>query len=692
VNLLAHLNPEQGKAVQTIDGPVLVLAGAGTGKTRVITFRMAHLLTQGARPDQLLAMTFTNKAAREMKSRVGKLVGKTAGAELTVGTFHAFCMTTLRKHGELVGLRDGFTICDASDQLSTVRGVMRELHVTDALARPGQIAAMMSLNKNKLLSATAALDAASDPVEELAAMVQQRYDEQLRRAALVDFDDLLLLTLKLLTEHDDLRQELSERFWWVMVDEYQDTNGPQYEIVRALASGHRNLCVVGDDDQSIYGWRGADISKILGFEQDFPGAVVVRLETNYRSTGHILDAANRVIAHNTKRHDKTLRSGLGPGHHPMIERLDDEIAEAEWIVRDLVRRVQTNQCRLGDIAILFRTGQQPRPLETALRAAQVPYILVGGNSFFDRKEVRDVLAYLRLLANQDDEQSWLRIVNRPPRGVGKTSVDRALQRAGTAGSSVPEAFEDAAVAGDLPAAAAEGIQELRQTLAHYGVSDPGRDLVQRVGSLLEAVSYKAEVERTCKDAAEASQRWNAVLEVLDMAENYVTRAKNPSLREFLERVALAANDDTTPEEGAERNMVTLMTLHAAKGLEFTEVYIPGVEEGIMPHRRSVEEDTIDEERRLMYVGITRAKRRLVLTLAGSRSQYGSRNDAMPSRFLFEMTGESPPAGWRPWGSGRPSPARGGGRGGKAGKRGKAAAGGAGKSSRKSAPRRGASKG
>ena len=650
MNILAHLNPEQALAVTTTEGPVLVLAGAGTGKTRVITFRIAHLLQQGARPDQLLAMTFTNKAAREMKSRVAGLVGKDAAGEMTVGTFHAFCIKALRSHGKLLGLRDGFSICDASDQLATVRAVMRELKVSDALARPGQVQAKLSLNKNKRLSHGAALDAASDAVEELVARVQQRYDEQLRRASLVDFDDLLLLTLQLLEQHPAAREEFTERYRWIMVDEYQDTNSPQYEIIRALAGGHRNLCVVGDDDQSIYGWRGADVSKILGFEHDFPGAVVVRLETNYRSTGFILDAANRVIAHNTKRHEKTLRSGLGPGLHPSIERLEDEIVEGEWIVRDLVRRVQKDHCRLGDVAILFRTGQQPRPLETALRAGQVPYVLVGGNSFFDRKEVRDVLAYMRLLANGDDESSWLRIVNRPPRGVGKTSIDRALSRAGDQTCSVPLAFEDAAHAGELPTAAATGVLELREILARFGVNDPGRDLVQRIGSLLEAVSYKAEVERSTKDASEAASRWAAVLEVLDMAEHYVKRSSKPTLAKFLERVALAANDDTTPEDSKERNLVTLMTLHAAKGLEFDEVYLAGVEEGLLPHKRSIEEDTVDEERRLMYVGITRAKRRLVLTLTASRSQYGTRAESMPSRFLFEMTGQSPPEGWRPWGS------------------------------------------
>lgn len=649
MNILAHLNPEQQDAVTCTDGPLLVLAGAGTGKTRVITFRMAYLLQKGARPDQLLAMTFTNKAAREMKARVGKLVGKADAAELTVGTFHGFCARILREHGGRIGLPEGFSICDASDQLGTVKQVMRDLKLADNSARPSAVLGRISLNKNRLLSAEAAADAASDALEELAAAVQARYEQALTRARQVDFDDLLLLTLRLLAEDKQFHAEMTERFRWVMVDEYQDTNGPQYEIVRGLAGGHRNLCVVGDDDQSIYGWRGADISKILGFERDFPGAKVVRLESNYRSTSRILDAANKVIAHNPDRHDKTLRSGLGEGLHPMIERQEDETAEAEWVVKDLVRRVQTNQCLLGDIAILFRTGQQPRPLETALRAGQVPYVLVGGHSFFDRKEVRDVLSYLRLLANPDDEASWLRIVNRPARGIGKTSVDRALALASDRGLSVPAAFEAAAKDGLLPPAAAEGVFHLRNTLAVLGVNDPREDLVQRVGTLLGEVSYRVEVDRSYPDKTVANDRWQGVLQVLDMAENYVRRSAKPSLRDFLERVALAANDDPTPEEPDARNQVTLMTLHAAKGLEFKEVYLVGVEEGLLPHRRAVDEDTVPEERRLMYVGITRAMRRLVLTLAASRSQHGARADSMPSRFLYEMTGQTPPEGWRPWG-------------------------------------------
>jgi DNA helicase-2/ATP-dependent DNA helicase PcrA len=659
---VASLNPEQQRAVTTTEGPVLVLAGAGTGKTRVITVRMAYLLEQGVPPSAVLAMTFTNKAAREMKLRVASLVGKAAAKKLTVGTFHSFCVGLLREHGVRLGLPDGFAICDASDQMAAIKGVMRELHVPDTTVQPGFALSRISLHKNRLQAPDQAADLASDDREELIARIYLRYDEHLRRSRSVDFDDLLTFTCRLLAENDDLRDAYRERYRYVMVDEYQDTNGPQYEIVRLIAGGHRNLCVVGDDDQSIYGWRGADISKILGFEQDYPGATVVRLETNYRSSGHILSAANRVIANNPNRHEKTLRSGLGDGDHPVIHRLDDEIEEADWVAADIAYRLHSGG-RPGDAAILFRTQQQPRPIESALRAAGLPYTLVGGLSYFDRKEVRDVLAYVRLVANPDDETSLLRIINRPARGIGKGSVDKVLALATEAGVGARQAFDLALQQGLLSTAAQAGWQQLRDVLAQFEGREPGRELVQHCSTLIDKVSYRVEVERAYPDEVMRNDRWSAVLGVLDLAENYVRRASKPTLAAFLERLTLASNDDQSPEDSDARSTITLMTLHAAKGLEFPTVYLVGVEEGLLPHQRAVDEDTVDEERRLMYVGITRAKHRLVLTYTASRSRYGSRIDSMPSRFLFEMAGEETPEGWRPcFATGTQASSRGRGRG------------------------------
>ena len=677
--LLDGLNPDQAQAVTTTSGPLLVLAGAGTGKTRVITVRIAYLLACGLDPRRVLAVTFTNKAAREMKQRLGALVGEAAQA-LTVGTFHGFCLSTLREHGGALGLPRHLAICDASDQLATIKGVLRDLRIPEAAMHPRALQAAISLAKNRLQT-PATFDGAAARGggrgeargargrEALIARAWERYDEQLRRTQALDFDDLLLFTLRLLSEHAPVREALAERFQHVLVDEYQDTNAPQYEIVRRLSARHRNLCVVGDDDQSIYGWRGADVSKILGFEQDFPDATVVRLQTNYRSTAAILEAANQVIRHNAGRHEKELRAALGAGEAPVVQPVEDESVEAEFVVRDIVARRERGAAA-GEFAILVRAAVQTRAFEAALRAAQQPYVLIGGPSFFDRKEVRDVLAYLRLLAQPDDEVSLLRIINCPARGIGKASIDRLLAHATAAGLPFGRAVDVAASVPDVPPAAAQAALALRANLARLGERDPGSGLVDHIRRLLAAVDYRVEIERSYPDPQIRAERWSAVEEVLNLAENYVRRASEPTLPEFLQRLALSADDDRDPEAGADedgrRNAITLMTLHAAKGLEFPRVYLVGVEEGLLPHQRSVDADTVDEERRLMYVGITRAQRQLTLSFCKSRARYGTRVVCMPSRFLYEMTGREVPAGWR---AAEPAKASGTGKG-KAGAKGR----------------------
>jgi DNA helicase-2/ATP-dependent DNA helicase PcrA len=654
---LDRLNPEQRRAVLATEGPLLVLAGAGTGKTRVITARIAHLLETGVASERILAVTFTNKAADEMRERVAGLVGAKRAKGVTASTFHSFCARVLREHGPAIGIPHRFSICDASDQLAAAKSVLRDLAVPEARIRPHVLQARISLLKSRLIGHDRCLAEAADDLDALVAHAYRRYDEHLKRTHVLDFDDLLLRTLELLDRDAATRSLLEDRYRYILVDEYQDTNGPQYEIVRRLARRHRNLCVVGDDDQSIYGWRGADVSKILGFERDFPGALVVRLETNYRSTAEILDAANRVIRNNPGRHGKTLSSAMGPGEPVKVVCVEDEEREARGVVADICQRVERGEARYRDCAILVRTQTQPRPFEAALRERSVPYVLVGGPSFFDRKEVRDLLAYLRLLANPRDEGSLLRIVNRPPRGIGKTTVDRVMEEAAGRRIDFAEAFD----AAEVPASAREGWEGLRGTLDRLGGKDPGRALPGRIRDLLDAISYRAEIQRCYEDPREREARWAAVEEVLALAESYAKRTPKPTLPGFLEKLALSSGEEREPEERRPRDAVTLMTLHAAKGLEFPRVYLVGMEEGILPHERSLAENGVEEERRLAYVGITRARRALTITHVSERARYGRRAPAMPSRFLFEMTGTKPPKDWRAAGTPAAEKPRNGGR-------------------------------
>ncbi|MCC7012957.1 MAG: UvrD-helicase domain-containing protein [Planctomycetes bacterium] len=640
--LLEGLNAEQRAAVTTTEGPVLVLAGAGSGKTRVITVRIAYLLQRGIPARNILAMTFTNKAAREMRERVGKLVGADRAGELFVGTFHSFCLAALREHGAHLGLGGGFTICDASDQLSAVRGVLRDLRIGDAKTQPAALQSKISLMKNKLVDADEFLAQAQGDEDELLGRAYKHYDEHLRRSKTLDFDDLLLYTLRLL-KHKEVREQYAKRFRYVMVDEYQDTNGPQYEIVKAIAGVHRNLCVVGDDDQSIYGWRGADLTKILHFEHDFKGAKVVRLETNYRSTQQILGAANRVIANNPKRLGKTLKSAFGDGAPVSAVALKDENEEADHIAKEIKSLVERRQAKFGEFAVLFRASALARAFETQFRARAIPYVLVGGMSFFDRKEVRDVMAYLKLAVAPEDEVALLRVLNCPPRGVGKATLDKALEFASTHGLALAQAFERGEEIPGVPADAVRAVREFRSLVASAAQPDVSVPLARRVERLLDAVRYKDEIERLYPDEVTRMQRWGAVTEIVELADRHHARNKQASFATLLQDLSLEADDGDDADH--QRDVVTLMTLHAAKGLEFPRVYLVGLEEGLLPHTRSVAEDSVEEERRLMYVGITRAQRHLTISYTQNRLKYGKLVPSMPSRFLFEIKGVPPPEGW-----------------------------------------------
>jgi len=642
--LLSSLNPAQREAVETTRGPLLVLAGAGTGKTRVITTRIAHLLELGAEASSILAVTFTNKAAAEMKERLAGLVGE-AARHVTVGTFHAFCVRVLREHGEALGLPRRFTICDASDQLAAVKSVMRELRVHETAMHPSAVLARISLAKNRMEAPDAFLDGGNDGRDQLVGSVWQRYQQHLARSRALDFDDLLLETVRLLRENDTVRSHYRKRYRYILVDEYQDTNHPQYEIVRQLGEKHRNVCVVGDDDQSIYGWRGADISKILGFHHDFEGAKVVRLQTNYRSTRPILDSANAVIRNNASRHEKALASARGDGDPVEVRQLKDEMEEAGLVVKEILLQLRRREARPADFAVLCRTQVQFRPFEAELRAAGIPYVVVGGMSFFDRKEVRDVVAYLKLAVHSKDETALLRVINTPPRGVGKASLDKVLAFATEHGISAAEAFERADEIEGLNPQAVEGYRQLEAALARADLESAGRALVARLDGFLDAIRYWDEIRRLYPDPMTREARRAGVEEVLNFAENYVKRAASPTLHGFLEELALGSGDEPSDAPQQRGDAVTLMTLHAAKGLEFPQVYLPGMEEGLLPHARSVADGSIEEERRLAYVGITRAMSRLTLSWAAERARYGRRAASVPSRFLFEAQDEPPPKGW-----------------------------------------------
>lgn len=646
---LAELNPEQRRAVVTRRGPLLVLAGAGSGKTRVITFRIAELIRHGAKADRILAVTFTNKAAREMRERAVALLGKRRPNEARpeISTFHSLCVRILRRNIQRLGYPAEFAIYDQNEQESIARSTLRDLRVGTETLRPGDLLGIIGGWKTRGIRPDRADSVASNDREQLAAMAFGRYQSSLRAAGAVDFDDLLLCTEELFEGFEDVRKAEARRFDHILIDEYQDTNAIQYRIVRALAKDHKNLCVVGDDDQSIYGWRGAEVSHILSFAKDWAGATVVRLEDNYRCREAILTLANTLIAHNKQRHGKVLRASRKGGEPPRFLRFDSETTEATEVVREIAQNVspeKPDRWKLRDIAILFRTNEQPRAFEVELRREKVPYVLVGGQSFYDRKEIRDILAYLKVLANPSDEVSLLRIINTPRRGISDTVVETLLKRAVAAGSSLWTELPSAVTDGDVPHHAGERVEAFRRLIEGYrarlaGGQEPWVDVVK---ALLQEIDYRGELERAYKNPGDAEARWESLGELVSSVGAYQLRAKTPSLREFLDETTLAGREDLKKDD--ERPAaITLMTLHSAKGLEFPHVYLVGMEEGLLPHRRAVEDaggTGIDEERRLCYVGVTRAKDRLTLSYCKARMKWGTERPQIPSRFLMEMRGQT----------------------------------------------------
>jgi superfamily I DNA/RNA helicase len=642
MKFLHSLNKEQCQAVVHTEGPLLVLAGAGSGKTRVITCRIAYLLLKmGVEAENILAVTFTNKAAKEMGERLEELVGKTKREGVIVSTFHSLGVRILRAECRHLGYRPNFSIFDSSDQLGLIRQTMRELGVDPKKITPETVHWKISLLKNALVTPAEFKPRFSDETELLTARVYPRYQSQLKACNAVDFDDIILLTVRLLKEHPEVLARWQERFRYLMVDEYQDTNPSQYLFISLLAAGSRNLCVVGDDDQSIYGWRGADVRKILAFEEDYPGCRVIKLEQNYRCSGTILKAANQVIRNNEARKEKTLWTDSGPGSPIDLIVMADEEEEATTTVE----RIQTERFRrdapYADFCILYRTNAQSRAFEEQLRYENVPYVLVGGMRFYDRKEVKDTISWLKVLANPDDEQALLRIINFPRRGIGDSSVEKI--NAWSMAQRVP-LFQTLGRVDEVPGimpAARQRIFAFSQLLkSEAELFANGRLLGDKARELFKRLKIDEELMASTDDTAAARRKVENVEQIVNALASYEERAAQPSLSGFLERLALLDEDHDRDQKDHGQDAVTLMSLHSSKGLEFPHVFLVGLEEEILPHRRSMYEDmTVDEERRLMYVGITRAKKHLTISRCLTRRKYGRTEERIPSRFLAEIPDE-----------------------------------------------------
>jgi len=635
------LNPQQRAAVRHTEGPLLLLAGAGSGKTRVITCRIAYLLRQGVAAEQILAMTFTNKAAREMRERVEQMVGRAAAKGMTISTFHSLCVRILKAHIERLGYKKNFSIYAASDQQQLVRRLLKEEHPDTTGKDADQVLWQISDAKNRLIGPADFRASGLNPVSHWTARVYPRYQKELKAFNAVDFDDLLMLAVRLLEEHADLREHYQQRFRYQMVDEYQDTNPVQYRLLKLLASGHNNLCVVGDDDQSIYGFRGADINIILNFEKDYAGTRLIKLEQNYRSTGNILAAANAVIKHNPKRKEKALWTADGAG--PAIDYLlcDDDQDEARQVMERIQAVRYDKDLAYRDFAILYRTNSQSRAFEEQLRFENIPYVLIGGQQFFDRKEVKDVIAYLKVLTNPSDEVNLLRILNYPRRGIGTTSADKLIRYSAEKEQPLWQVLKQAEAVPDLNPKTHESIADFVAMMESYRSRFRNAPrMPDTLRALLKELKLDDEIYRQEGDLGRARRRLENMEEVTNALAGYLEREAEPSLAGFLEKVSLL--DDVKPEGNDKEkklaeDAVMLMSLHSSKGLEFPVVFLVGMEEGFLPHNKSINETfDIDEERRLCYVGITRARQQLNLLGASRRRKFGKLEQRDPSRFLMEI--------------------------------------------------------
>ena len=643
---LSTLNPQQRQAVETINGPVLILAGAGTGKTRVITFRIAHLVENGVAPGNILGVTFTNKAAREMQERVTKLLPRPNRATAdekpdrpTICTFHSLCVRILRQHIEKLGYKRNFVIYDESEQLGAIRKILSQISAKGEKTDPAAILSLLSRYKNGGSKAAAFADPS---VAAMAEHIRARYESALRACNAVDFDDLILLTLRLFAEHPDALEACRAKYRHVMVDEYQDTNAAQFNLVHSLTREHQNLCVVGDDDQSIYGWRGAEIANLLDMEKHYPKVKVIKLEQNYRSTATILHAANAVIKHNVRRRGKQLWSQKGLGAKIILHPFPDDEAEARSVVEMIEYARMANRVPWADQAILFRTNIQSRALETALRKASIRYHLIGGQSYFDRREVKDFLAYLKVFINPNDDISLLRIANVPARGLSDITMERLLAASHERKGSVFSAMKNPAVTATFLAKSRESIDafvaliERTRAPLHAGQS---LSLQVWADRFLDETGYLNELRRSEKTPEASENRVRNLKDLVATLDAGQPTSAQPAerLQSFLE--ALTLDSEREEEKEAQGDAVTLITMHSCKGLEFPHVYIVGLEDGLLPHSRSKVEGTMDEERRLFYVAITRAMLTLNISHCAGRKKYGQSMPCHPSPFLKELPPE-----------------------------------------------------
>lgn len=627
------LNDRQCEAVKHTEGPLLITAGAGSGKTKVLTCRIAHLLELGVAPYRILAITFTNKAAKEMKERVTNLVGAQADS-IWLSTFHSFCAKLLRFEVDgFHGYTRNFTIYDSSDQLVLVKDCLKKLNLDDKQFTPRSVLGTISSAKNVLMDAKAFAAKASDFYEQKVADVYAMYQEKLRENNAVDFDDLLFLAVRLLQENEEVREKYQSRFQYILVDEYQDTNHAQYALTKILAARWRNICVVGDADQSIYAWRGADIRNIIDFTRDYPDAASIKLEQNYRSTKTILHAANAVIDNNESRPKKTLWTENPTGNKIIHYQAQTEHDEADYIAGVIYNRHEISHEPYGDMAILFRTNAQSRVLEEKLMRYAIPYTMVGGTKFYDRKEIKDVLAYLRLLYNPEDSLSLTRIINVPKRNIGATTMEHVAAYAEAQGISL---FEALSSTDEIPVTkrAKASLENFAAMIFDLLNDIEGKDVLSLIETVIKQTGYGDMLDKEAEHDPQGESRKENVGEFLSVAKDYMDSNPEGNLQDFLENVALVSDVDDFESSDSK---VTLMTLHAAKGLEFPVVFLTGLDEGLFPHSRTLLDPAqVEEERRLAYVGITRAERQLYVTNAITRTMYGRISAYMPSRFLAEI--------------------------------------------------------